>query len=252
MIFVTVLAEQIGLPVPSAPVLLAAGALIGLHLLHPVPVVVVATLAALLADLVWYELGVRRGEAIVHLLCRISLEPDTCVRRTQDIFRKHGAKSLLFGKWLPGLSTVAPPLAGAFGLRRWRFLAFDGAGSLLWAGSYVFLGWLFRSEIEWLAGVGAGMGNSVLALLALLLAGYIGWKYFQRRRIFRELRIARISPQELKRRLDEGEDILIIDYRHPAEWTTGLIPRAHPVRREDLDRERHHLAGDREVVLYCS
>lgn len=252
VIFLAVLAEQVGIPLPSAPILLAAGALIGMGLLHPVPVVGVAVLASLVADFVWYELGVRRGDAMVHLLCRIALEPDTCVRRTQDVYRKYGAKSLLFGKWVPGLSTVAPPLAGAFGLRRWRFLAFDGLGSAMWAGSYVFLGWLFRSEIEWLAGVGDSMGSGVLALLGGLLAVYIGWKYLQRRRIYRELRVARISAAELKRRLDGGEDVLVIDYRHPSEWPSGMIPGAIPMRPEDLERESPHLVGGREVVLYCS
>jgi membrane protein DedA with SNARE-associated domain len=252
VIFLAALAEQIGIPVPAAPVLLAAGTLIGLERLHLAPVLAFAVLACLVADFVWYELGVHRGERILALLCRISLEPDTCVRQTQDLYRKYGPKSLLFCKWVPGLGTVSPPLAGAFGLPRWKFLLFDGAGSVLWAASYVLLGWLFRTEIEWLAGIGANMGSGLAVVVLGGLAGYILWKYAQRRKIFRELRIARISPHELKERMDKGEDILLIDYRHPGEWMEGIIPGALTIRREELDLQPPHLFADREVVLYCS
>jgi membrane protein DedA with SNARE-associated domain len=252
LIFATVLAEQMGLPIPAAPVLLAAGALIGMGALLPVHVILVGIVASLIADFIWFELGVRKGDAIVHLLCKIALEPDTCVRRTQDLYRKFGVKSLLFCKWIPGLSTVAPPLSGAFGVPRWKFLAFDGIGASLWVSSYVLLGWLFRAELEWLAGIGDRMGSGLGALLAAALGGYIAWKYYQRRKVYGELRVARIEPEEVKRRLDAGEQIVIVDYRHPAEWTTGIIPGALRMRPEDLDQEPHHLLGDREVILYCS
>ena len=252
VIFLATLTEQIGIPVPAAPVLLAAGTLIGLERLRVGPVLGVAVLACLIADFLWYELGARRGERVLALLCRISLEPDTCVRRTGDLYGKYGAKSLLFCKWIPGLSTVSPPLAGTFGLPRWKFLLFDAVGSVFWAGSYVLLGWVFRTQIEWLAAMGERMGWGLAVALAGGLSLYVLWKYAQRRRIFRELRIARIAPEELKRRLDAGEDILVIDYRHPGEWGHGTIPGAIPVRREELPLQPRHLFGDREVVLYCS
>src|SRR2546422_3680747 len=165
LVFAWVLAEQLGLPIPSAPLLLAAGALAGSgHLSFGVSLLM-ALLGALIADFLWYELGRRKGIRILEFLCRISLEPDSCVRRTEGVFAKHGARSLLLAKFLPGLSTVAPPLAGIFHMRSWRFLLFDALGSLLCAGTFLGLGYLFSGQIERVAAHLASRDGWLLFLL---------------------------------------------------------------------------------------
>ena len=138
-----VFAEQLGMPVPSMPLLLAAGALAGTGHLSFFASLFYAMLAAVTADSIWYQLGRRKGIKVLQLLCKISLEPDSCVRRTEGLFSKQGARSLLLAKFIPGLGTVAPPLAGIFHMRPERFFFFDAMGSLLWAGTFLGLGYIF-------------------------------------------------------------------------------------------------------------
>ncbi|HLE04701.1 MAG TPA: DedA family protein, partial [Anaerolineales bacterium] len=137
VLFGFVFAEQLGLPIPAIPVLLAMGALVGAGHFSLAIAIPVALLAALLSDVIWYQLGRYRGPSVLNLICRISLEPDSCVRRTENVFASHGARALLFAKFIPGLSTAAPPLAGIFRMRLPRFLIWDGAGTLLWIGTFV-------------------------------------------------------------------------------------------------------------------
>src|SRR6476659_10215051 len=131
VLFGCVLAEQAGLPIPATPVLIGIGAMAGLGRIPVLPAVVLSLVACALSDSMWYWLGRSRGRSVLRLLCAISLEPDSCVSSTQRTFRKWGAYSLLFAKFVPGLSTAAPPLAVVTGMPYWRFLASDGAGSIL-------------------------------------------------------------------------------------------------------------------------
>src|SRR6266850_2871597 len=142
-----VFAEQMGLPIPSMPLLLAAGALAGTGHLSFLASLFYVVFAALVADSIWYELGRRKGIRILQFLCKISLEPDSCVRRTEGVFSKQGARSLLLAKFIPGLSTVAPPLAGIFHMRPRKFLLFDALGSLVWGGSILGTGYIFSEQI---------------------------------------------------------------------------------------------------------
>src|ERR1700738_1663616 len=172
-----VFVEQLGLPIPSIPLLLAAGALAGAGRMNIFVALFVTMFAALCADSLWYELGRIRGIAILHLLCKISLEPDSCVRRTEGVFSKQGARSLLVAKFLPGLGTVAPPLAGIFHMRPRRFLLFDACGSLLCAGGFLGLGYIFSGQIERIAEHAARLGGGLVVLLVAGLASYIAYKY---------------------------------------------------------------------------
>lgn len=171
---VGVLAEQLGIPVPSLPLLLAAGAMCGMGALRPAVCVAIAVTAAVLGDLVWYLLGRRYGSAILGVLCRISLEPDSCVERTESVYSRYGMGTLLFSKFVPGLSTVMTPLAGRFRLAAWRFLLLDITGATLWTGTYIAIGWLFRTQLERLADflfrMGAGFGLLAVAALAVYIA----------------------------------------------------------------------------------
>jgi membrane protein DedA with SNARE-associated domain/rhodanese-related sulfurtransferase len=199
-------------------------------------------------------LGRQYGGKVLGLLCRISLEPDSCVRKTENMFLRHGARSLLVAKFVPGLSTVTPPLAGIVGMRVWRFVLYDAAGTLLWAGASVAAGWLFSDQLERLARVLADTGVLVGELLLGGLAAFIAVKVYLRQRFLRELRMARISVDELKQKLDAGEPVLIVDVRHPldVEANPHRLPGALHMPLEDIDHRHHEIPRDRDIILYCA
>ncbi len=254
VLFLWVFTEQAGVPLPAAPALLAAGALAGAGRLSLAGVVAVALLAAMAADSLWYEIGRRRGGRVLNSLCRISLEPDSCVRRTEETFARHGARSLLVAKFVPGLSTVAPPLAGIFRMRFGRFLLFNTAGTLIWVGGFAGAGYAFGGQIERLAAGASGMGTWLFAALVGALVAYVLGKYVQRRRFIATLRVARMTPEELKRRMDAGEDIVVVDLRHSLDFEAEpeKIPGALHLKPEDLEQRHEEIPRDRDVVLYCA
>jgi membrane protein DedA with SNARE-associated domain len=249
-----VFAEQIGLPVPSLPLLLAAGALAGAGRLSIVASLAVCMFASVSADSIWYLLGRVKGIKVLQLLCKISLEPDSCVRRTEGIFSKQGARSLVLAKFVPGLGTVAPPLAGIFHMRPQRFLLFDACGALLWSGAYLGLGYVFSGEIERIAEHAFHLGSGLVVLLIGALASYITYKYIARQRFLRELRIARITVDELKQKIDAGEELVIVDLRHSMDFEADpeTIPGAFRMDAEELQEKDDALPLDREVILYCT
>ena len=249
-----VFGEQIGLPVPSLPLLLAAGALAGTGHLNFFVSLSICVFAAVSADSVWYALGRLKGIKVLQFLCKISLEPDSCVRRTEGVFSKQGARSLLVAKFLPGLSTVAPPLAGIFHMRPRRFLLFDAGGSLLWAGTFLGLGFIFSGQIERIAEHALRLGGWLLVLIAGVLASYIAYKFIARQRFLRELRIGRITVAELKEKIDAGEDLVIVDLRHSLDFEADpeTIPGAFRMDAKELQEKNDRLPRDREVILYCT
>jgi membrane protein DedA with SNARE-associated domain len=246
--------EQAGLPLPSFPLLLAAGALAGVGRMNFAAAILSCVLATVLADTLWYQLGRRKGIKVVQWLCRISLEPDSCVRRTEGLFERQGARSLLFAKFLPGLNAVATPLAGIFQMRFRKFLLFDTLGSLLWLGTYLGLGYLFSSEIERIAYRASALGSWLLALLVSGLAAYVLNKFMARRKFLRDLRISRITVDELKRKLDDGENLSIVDLRHSLDFAADpeTIPGALRLESGELSEKSDLLPRDREVILYCT
>jgi membrane protein DedA with SNARE-associated domain len=250
-----VLAEQVGLPVPAVPVLLGVGALAGAGRMSFALALGAALATSLVPDLVWYELGRRRGNRVLRRLCQISLEPDSCVRRTEDLFMRQGRKTLLFAKFLPGLSTVAPPLAGMVGIARPQFIALDIGAAVLWAGTWMGLGYVFSGALEVVAKWASRLGNWIGVIAVAALGAYILVKFIQRRRFLRSLRIARITPDELKVRLQNGDETLaIIDTRSllDVNATPRAIPGAVWIAAEDIARRQHELPRDREIILYCS
>jgi len=234
--------------------LLAAGALAGTGRMSFFASLFCAVLAALAADMLWYQLGRRRGIKVLQFLCKISLEPDSCVRRTEGVFAKQGARSLLLAKFLPGLGTVAPPLAGIFHMRARRFLLFDGLGSMLWAGTFLGLGYIFSGQIERIAEHLASLGGWLLVLIVAALASYISYKFIARQRFLRELRIARITVDELKEKIDAGEELVIVDLRHSMDFEADpeTIPGAFRMDAKELEERNDRLPRDREVILYCT
>jgi membrane protein DedA with SNARE-associated domain len=249
-----VFAEQIGLPLPSMPLLLAAGALAGTGHLSLFACLLYAVLAAVAADSIWYYLGRRKGIRILQLLCKISLEPDSCVRRTEGVFAKQGARSLLVAKFLPGLSTVAPPLAGIFHMRARRFLLYDALGSLFWAATFLGIGFVFSGQIERVAEYLASFGGWLLVVILGALAGYIAYKFIGRQRFLRDLRISRITVDELKGKIDAGEELAIVDLRHSMDFEAEpeTIPGAFRMDAKELQEKNDRLPRNREIILYCT
>ncbi len=254
VLFLWVLGEQVGLPIPAAPLLLAAGALAGAGRMNLALAFVLGVVASLLSDFFWYQIGRHRGSPVLHLLCRISLDPDSCVNRTKDLFSRHGTRSLLIAKFVPGLNTAAPPLAGIVRMHPLSFLLFDGLGASLWVGAFVTPGYLFSEKIEAIATYAEQLGGSVLVLLAGGTVAFAAWKYINRKRFLRQLHLDRIAPEELKEKLDAGEDLTILDVRHPLdlEDQPHRIPGALHVSLEKLDQDHHRIPRDREVILYCN
>src|SRR2546426_8204200 len=200
-----------GVPLPAAPWLLAAGALAGTGKMNWFVALSAAVIGSVLADLIWFYLGRHRGHRVLSLLCRISLEPDSCVRRTQDLFTRYGMRGVVAAKFVPGLSTLAPPLAGISGIGAPRFFFFDGLGSLLYGGSFILVGALFSHQLEQVIAALGSLGSGALGVVVGLLALYLGYKYFQRRRLLNQLRMARITVDELHQKLQAGENPIILD-----------------------------------------
>jgi membrane protein DedA with SNARE-associated domain len=246
--------EQLGLPIPSFPILLATGALSGMGRMNFAAALLMCVSTTVLADVMWYELGHRKGIKVVQWLCRISLEPDSCVRRTEGLFEQEGARSLLFAKFVPGLNAVATPLAGIFQMRLHKFLLFDALGALLWLCTYMGLGYFFSSQIERIALRAASLGSWLLVLLVSAFASYILYKFLARRKFIRALRVSRISVDELKKKLDAGETLSIVDLRHNLDFEADpeTIPGAVHLDSKELTEKGGLLPFDREVILYCT
>jgi membrane protein DedA with SNARE-associated domain/rhodanese-related sulfurtransferase len=254
LIFVAVLVEQMGLPLPAMPWLLAAGALSAIGKFNLALGLLVAVVACLLADVTWFYLGRYRGNQILSLLCRISLEPDSCVRRTQNVFTKYGLRGLLVAKFVPGMSTVAPPLAGMSKVSVGRFLLFDGVGSLLYGGCILGLGFCFNRQIDQIIAAIGRIGGSALSLLIGLVVVFIAYKYWQRRRLLHELRMARITVAELRELLDTGKAPVIFDLRSSVavEEDPAMIQGAVHLSVEEIENRLDELPRDRDIVVYCS
>lgn len=252
VLFCWVLAEQGALPIPSVPLLIAVGAMVRTGRLHVLAAMACCLGGALLADTVWFHFGRTRGKRVLRFICRVSLEPDSCVRQTENAFLKHGLYTMLIAKFVPGLNAVAAPLAGDSGVGIPRFLLFDSLGILMWCGAYFGVGYLFSNQVEEALGYAQQFGSRVLLLLGGLLAGWILWKFIQRRRFLKKLEVARITPEELRDRMDAGEDLYIVDLRNSAEDESPSVPGAIRLSAETLTINSRQIPRDREIILYCS
>ncbi len=254
LVFAWVFVEQAGLPVPSAPLLLAVGALSGMQRMNLGVAVTIAALGCIVGDAMWYEIGRRKGVRVLQLLCRISLEPDSCVRRTQISFGRNGARVLLVSKFIPGLNAMAAPLAGIIRMGWRRFLLFDVLGALIWVGAFTGAGYIFSNQLERVAAHAAYLGEWLLVMVAAGFTGYILWKFYKRRKFLSNLRIARITPEELKGKIDAGEDVIIVDLRHALEFEAQpeTIPGALHMDAAELEEASEAIPRDREIVLFCA
>ncbi len=251
MLFLIVLAEQIGLPIPALPALVAAGALVGAGQMDFAMAVGASILASLLGDQVWFELGRRRGRQVLGWLCRISLEPTACVRRTENFFARHGMRSLVVAKFIPGLSTVTPPLAGSMGLRLPQYLLYNGIGTILWVGSGIGLGMAFSNQLEQTLAMAASFGPTVALTCLGIIIGYVAYKAIHRYRV--ERLVPRVTARQLAGKIAAGDNPVIIDLRPDgAREDVPGIPGSIPLSLEEVLAKRYELPRDRDVVLYCA
>ncbi len=251
VLFIVVLAEQVGLPIPALPMLMAAGALVGAGQMGFWSAVGTAMLAALLGDQLWFELGRRRGRQVLGWLCRISFEPLACIRRTEEFFARHGIRSLMVAKFIPGLSTIAPPLAGIMGLGMPQYLLYNGIGTMLWVGSGIGFGLVFSNQLDQALKIATNLGPTVALTLLGMLVGYMVYKALHRYRV--ERLVPRLTARQLVEKIAAGEDPVIIDLRpHDAQEDVPGIPGSLTLSLDEVLRKRHELPHDRDVVLYCA
>ncbi len=248
------LLEQLGAPIPALPVVLLAGARANDDPIFGVYALAVAVLACSIADLAWFWAGRRYGYRVLKLLCRISLSPDSCVRETETNYERRGAVTLVIAKFVPGLATVAPPVAGALGLSVSSFLIHNGAGAALWSGTGLILGLVFHSQIDWLLDRLVALGGVALVLVVGALALYVAYRLWDRWRFLRSLRTARVSVEDLYAMMSRGEQPVVLDVRSRThrELDGRKIPGARPVDLDDLESTLAGIPRDRDVVVYCA
>jgi len=227
VIFVAVFIEQIGLPVPSGAVLLAAGALVGFHRPNLAHTLALALAASLICDSLWFALGRRRGGSVLRFVCQVSIEPDTCVSKTHSAYLRYGPESLLISKFLTWFGTLGPPMAGMFNLGTWRFLLTDAAGALLWAGSYIGCGWLFRKQLEDVATASSRFGSTIGIVICAGLVAFLAFRFVRLLQHHRAYRSNRMTPGELKQRIDAGEPLVVVRPAAGFRASGGLHPRSH-------------------------
>ena len=254
ILFAVVLTEQIGIPIPAVPFLLAAGSLAGAGEMSLTLSLVLAIIACSIDDLIWYNIGRHRGNRALGIVCRISLDPGTCISRTQALFMRYGMRSLLMAKFITGLGPVAATLSGYFGIHKFRFLSYSVLGSFMWILTYLLTGYIFSDQIEDLAGYIARLGIWFLLFIGGCLIAYIAYRYIKRQRIQRELNIPRINNEDLRRMLDENKDVMIVDLRSTLDIAASpyAIPGAIQISIEELKQRLQDIPKDKEVVLYCA
>jgi membrane protein DedA with SNARE-associated domain/rhodanese-related sulfurtransferase len=252
-VFINVLALQAGLPVPAYPTLIVTGALASRGGFSLPALLGTAVAASLIADLAWYSTGRRFGGPVLRTLCRISLSPDSCVRQTESIFTRWGARSLMVAKFVPGFASVATAMAGVLRVPLWRFIPADAIGAALWSGVAIALGYIFRNAIDDVLAVLQEMGKIGLTLIVLAFIAYVFWKWLQRKRFIRQLIMDRISVDEVRQLMDEGKIGMVIDVRSPmSQEITGRIPGAVTVDPQNITFDLVAVEPQSEVVVYCA
>ncbi|MGD0891184.1 MAG: VTT domain-containing protein [Terracidiphilus sp.] len=254
LLFVWVLTEQLGIPLPATPVLLAAGALSAEHQISYPLALLAGLVATLTADSTWFFVGRRYGHHVLRILCKLSMEPTICVRRTQDSFGRRRGVTLMIAKFVPGLATLAPPVAGENGMPFLQFLFFDAIGGTLWLTALLTVGRLFGDALKRDPSLLNWVGRFSGALLVLGILGFFIGRLVRRRMVLKQLVASRVEPEDLKRQLDAGEKVYIVDLRHPLELLPDpfTLPGALHFSPDVLAERHLEIPRDRDVVLYCT
>lgn len=259
LLFGWVLLEQAGIPVPSVPVMLAAGTMSAAHKLHLAYALPLVTIASLIADSAWYWLGRQYGTRVMNVLCKFSLEAATCVEKTQGTVGKRGAYTLLFAKFVPGLSTMAPPIAGQARIPYVQFLVYDTVGCLIWAGAWLFAGRFF-GDVAKRSNEFFGILTHFAAVLVLLMViGLTIYRLVKRHQFLVGLRGMRLEPRQLMEMIENAkredrEPPFIVDLRHPLDILPDprALPGAVQIGPQELKERNSVIPRDRDIVLYCT
>ena len=259
ILFLWVLVEQFGLPVPSIPLLLTAGTLSATHRVHFTTALIVVVAACLISDSSWYALGRRYGSRVIRLLCKLSLESSTCVAKTEGYFTRRGAETLLFAKFVPGLSTVAAPIAGQTGMPYSRFVLYDLSGTLLWSLTFLLGGRFFGDIAKRSQAFFALLSHFAVLVFVVMVAGFFLWRLIKQRRFLAKVREFRLEPEQLKAMLDEAcsdgsAQPFIVDLRHPLDYLPDprVLPGAVRIGPAELTRLADRIPRDRDIILYCT
>jgi membrane protein DedA with SNARE-associated domain/rhodanese-related sulfurtransferase len=254
LLFAWVLTEQLGVPLPAAPALMAAGALSAERQISFPLAMIAAVTAVMIADTTWFFIGRRHGQRVLRLLCKLSMEPTTCVRRTKDSFGRRRILLLIAAKFVPGLGLLTPPVAGENGMALGSFLFFDAIGASLWVGVMLAIGRFFGALLNHNPRLLEWAGRFSGGLLLLGLVGFLLVRIWRRRMVLKQLAASRLEPEELKRQLDAGEGVFIVDLRHPLELLPDpfMLPGAVHFSPDALTARHQEIPRDRDVVLYCT
>ncbi len=254
LLFGWVLIEQLGIPLPATPVLLAAGALTAERQINFTTALVFSLVACLVSDTAWFIVGRRYGQHVLNLLCKISLEPTTCVRRTQVQFGRKRQATLLFGKFVPGLASLMAPIAGQSGMRYVQFLALDTIGCAIWLIALLEGGRIFGDAIKHDPSLLNWVGRFSGALLLTGIVGFFVYRLIRRKVLLKRMIKRRLEPQDLFAQIEAGEIVYIVDLRHPLEQLNDpfTLPGALRVAPDELKKRVHEIPLDRDVVLYCT
>ena len=256
-VFVGVFAEQAGAPIPAFPLLMLAGMQAHDRSTYAVLVLLVVTIASTVADYLWFWGGRRYGQRVLLLLCKLAISPDTCVRQNHISFTRYGVATLVIAKFVPGLSTLARPMAGALGMSTQTFMIFNLAGTVLWAGSGIVFGIVFHQQIHQVLHRLEEMGWLALIALAALLGAYIAFRLWRRIRLSRmRTKLSHVSPAELAELLETETEITILDVQSPAfeNIQSSRIRGAIHLDLTSLQKNRSSpkFSTQAFVVVYCS
>jgi membrane protein DedA with SNARE-associated domain/rhodanese-related sulfurtransferase len=259
ILFAWVLVEQMGIPIPSIPVLLTAGTLSATHRVSALSAILVVLTACFIADTVWFALGRRYGRRVLNMLCKLSLEATTCVAKTEDYFGRRGPITLVFAKFVPGLSTVAAPIAGQTGMAYPRFLLWDLAGSIVWSLSFIFAGRFFGDIAKRSQAFFQFLSHFAALVFILMVVGFFVWRVVKQRRFVSRVRELRIEPDEVKAMLDQAmrdaaAQPFIVDLRHPLDYLPDprVLPGAIRIGPSEIALHASRIPRDRDVILYCT
>lgn len=258
LVFANVLASSLGLPVPAMPTLVLFGAMAAIHPgsigTQLLTVLVLSIFAVLIGDSVWYMAGRIYGGNTLKTLCKLSLSRDSCVKKTERFFGRWGVRVLAIAKFVPGLSIISVPMAGAMGVTYRTFLSYDSIGAALWSGLGLALGALFSAQIDMLMSGANRLGKMTAVVVAVLFAIYCAYRWIRRRQLINKLATARIEVNELDNLMTRNEAPVLFDIRsnEKRKLDPFVIPGSVPADERQLNEIIAKYPHDQKVVIYCS
>lgn len=254
VLFAWITAEQLGAPLPAAPILVAAGVLSAAGQIALGQALLLGVLGCLIGDSVWYVIGRQRGSVVLRFVCKIALEPETCVRRSSTFIARYGSLSLLVAKFIPGISTVAVPLAATSGISLAAFFVSDFFGSVLYTGAYLVAGRFLGDRIDKLSGLVAPVRSATVVLAIMFALAILAWRFYQRRQFQHDLNIARVTPEQVRDLMTQQRKPYIVDLRHVLDMVADprIIPGAVRFTPDELSSRQNEIPRDREIILYCT